>query len=130
MAKDTNIYMFLTGLGVGALGAILLAPAAGSETRGMVLAAANDAGDRIKDGWAKGGEYVGDVQAKVKGAVNDGLARGSDLVDGVQTQVNDAVNATADASKKAKDSVVNESREYAHSAGQELENAGKRLQNV
>jgi len=108
MANDNNLYMFLTGLGVGALGAILLAPAAGSETRSKVLAAANDAGDRIKEG----------------------LAQGSDFVDGIKDKVNDAVNATVDGSKKAMDTVVDDSKEYAHSTGQQMENTGRQLQNV
>lgn len=122
MARDTNLYMFLTGLGIGALGAILLAPAAGSETRGMVLNAANDASDRIKDGIAKGNELVDQGLAKS----NDLLARGSEFVGGLQNKVNDAVGA----SKKAMDNVVTQSKDLAHSTGEELESAGQRLQSV
>ena len=104
MAKETNFYMFVAGFSMGAVGALLLAPAAGIDTRNKVWCAANDASDRLKEGWAKGNEFI----------------------DGIHTKVNDTVAA----SKRTVDEVVGQSKDVVRTAGRQLEMAGQRLQQI
>ena len=82
---------FLAGLGVGAAGALLYAPASGGETR-----------QRIRDTASSGSQAIRDRADTLKQQANEVLDRGAQVVDRAKREVTDAVNAGRQAFEEAR----------------------------
>lgn len=105
MATNDNIVIFLTGLAIGSIGALLLTPVSGAEAR-----------VRIQQGKDKATGYLKD--------------RSAALVDSAGEAINHKVNVMASATGKVSDHLVAKSTDFLHSAGNTLQDAGQRLQSV
>jgi gas vesicle protein len=113
MAKDNNTFaIFLAGLGIGVFGTLLLAPLSGKEARTRIRRAAGKTNKYLKKRTATLVDQAG-------GAINE-------LTDKTKGELHDA----AAAAKKTADKIVEKSRDLAHSGGDKLQEAGKRLQAV
>jgi gas vesicle protein len=82
---------FLAGLGVGAAGALLYAPASGGETR-----------QRIRDKATEGTQAVRERATILRQQATEVLDSGSQVIDRAKHEVNDAVNAGRQAFEEAR----------------------------
>ena len=82
---------FLAGLGVGAAGALLYAPASGGETR-----------ERIRDTASSGSQAIRDRANTLKQQATDVVDGGAQVVDRAKREVTDAVNAGRQAFTEAR----------------------------
>jgi gas vesicle protein len=91
---------FVTGLVIGALAgaalAMILAPAAGEDTRDLLVAKAREAGERARD---------------TAGDAGDLLARGRDLVADAKTRLDGAIAEGKDAASRQRSTLENEASE-------------------
>ncbi|HWC00066.1 MAG TPA: YtxH domain-containing protein [Bryobacteraceae bacterium] len=115
MTNTKRVVMLFTGMGLGAAGALLLAPEPGDRTR-----------RRIRKNVGKANEYVRE-QAEV---IGDTVAKGVDSVNQLTERVKDTVDDVTAAARKAADNLVDRSIDVVHDAGKKLAEGGKRLQRV
>ena len=70
------LFTFLSGLAIGALGALLLAPASGAETRSQIREKADASGQQIKAGYEQSRQWVTDQTGKLhKDKQDEGTAQ-------------------------------------------------------
>jgi gas vesicle protein len=129
MRKSEYLAPFLAGLGLGVAASVLLAPEAGSKTRGRIRDIASRAGDAVK----AGAEHLGAAEEIVEKCNltwreehNERSKTLSDMKDKAKEKIDDA----ADAAKNAAGRVIDKSTDVAHSAGEKMEEGGKRLQDA
>ncbi len=91
---------FLSGALVGAVGAFLLAPQGGRESR-----------DRIVGYARRTGEDIRDLREKATDALDDVVVRGRDFVDEASSAVKEAIDAGRDAMRRERDP---NSHDYTH----------------
>lgn len=84
MSENRSADMFVAfGIGalVGAVGALLLAPASGEETRKRLSEFAEDAGKKAKEGTEKATEYMKGQTERATGYVKDQKERISHAIE-------------------------------------------------
>lgn len=130
MSKSDSLVPFLAGLGFGAVAAVLLAPETGRNMRHRV----NDIARRTADGIQTQAVNFG-------GAAEDVIEQGistwtrqenktSETMSDLKDKANEKVDAAAQAVKKSAERVIDKSKDAGHSAGQKLQEGGKRLQDA
>ena len=67
-----SVLAFGLGMIAGAVTALLLAPASGTETRKALGHAASKVGDKAKDGFDATKQFVSDQKSRITGAVEEG----------------------------------------------------------
>ncbi len=121
MTTTDRLAIFLAGVGLGLGGALLWAPSAGDETRRRLKKGAADAADRINgtaaEAMAQGKQTWADLQD-----------RGNQTIGDLKERFRDTVDEAAGATKAAAGTLVDTSRDLAHTAGRKMEEGGKRLQ--
>jgi len=125
LQKLDNVALFLAGLGIGVAGAILLAPAAGDQTRGKIRDMANRAGDAVKDGAKNLGDKAGQTLEEQGLTWNNLQDKGSKIMGDMKDKAKDKIDNAADAAKKGVDTVADKSKDAAHKAGKKMEETGK-----
>ncbi|HUQ91197.1 MAG TPA: YtxH domain-containing protein [Bryobacteraceae bacterium] len=130
MDKDDRMIWFVAGLGIGAAGALLAAPASGRETRARLRDRAEAAGDYMKQRTEKLTESGAALISQGSQAVSETVARGRDVVSGLKEKIQGTYNEGSAAAKEATDAAVDKTRDLAHEAGRSMERGGKRLQEV
>lgn len=130
VVRNDRFVMFVTGLGIGIAGALLLAPQSGAELRSRLRGGADQTKDYLKERVGALSQTVGDTVAQGKQGLSNTLARGRDSMSDLRDKVKEKVRDAADVAEKAGDKVVGKSKDLAHDAGRKMEEGGKRLQQV
>ena len=115
MSKIDHLALFLTGVGIGATAAIMMAPEAGIRTRRRLGCLASDTSDALNEYTANLGDEL-----------NERTRSMSDLKDKAKQRVDGAADAVIRATRQATESV----KEAAHWTGKMMEEGGKRLQDA
>jgi gas vesicle protein len=76
LQMDTKIFLgyifaFLSGLAIGALTALLLAPASGVETRSQIREKADASGQQIKAGYEQSRQWATEQTGRLRGDKQD-----------------------------------------------------------
>ena len=130
MQKSDSVIHFLAGLGVGVAVAVLLTPEAGRTTRNRIAAIANRAADALKTRAGDLRDAAGHLLQERKSTWKDEQSKRSDTMSDLKNKARETIDDAADAAQRAADTVIDKSKDFAHSAGEQLEERGKQLQDA
>ena len=130
MSKSDSLVLFLAGLGLGGVAAVLLASEAGRKTRHRVSDIARRTADAIQTQAVNLGETAEDVIQQGTSTWIRHENKRSETMSDLKDKAKEKIDVAAEAAKKATEIVIDKSKDAAHSAGQKLEEGGKRLQDA
>ena len=110
--------------------AVLLAPKAGRTTRNRIGEVANRATDALKTQAGDLYNAAGDLLEERKSTWKDARSKRIDTMGDLKDKAKETIDDAADAAKRAADTVVDKSKDFAHRAGEQLEERGKQLQDA
>jgi gas vesicle protein len=122
--KDNTITIFLTGLGIGAAAALILAPHSGAELRGRIRRRADEALDYAKDRANAVADQVHTAVAGGKRNLGDQAAELESAVSHLGDKAKDTVDHAARVAKKATDRILAKSKDLTDQAITAMENEG------
>jgi gas vesicle protein len=97
--------LFLAGLALGAVAALLLAPMSGAETRAEIRARAERARRQAMDAAEGLGETVREKFGEAREFVEDEISHARTTLDNKKRQVGRAVDAARDATRQTRESM-------------------------